>query len=70
MKRLAKMFDRFVEHVLREHEDRRRREGPAFVPADMVDQLLQLAGDPSLDVPIDRDGVKASILVENYICID
>ncbi|KAG2581656.1 trimethyltridecatetraene synthase-like [Panicum virgatum] len=62
MKRLAKMFDRFVEHVLREHEDRRRREGPAFVPADMVDQLLQLAGDPSLDVPIDRDGVKASIL--------
>ena len=65
MKRLGKMFDRFVEHVLREHEDRRRREGPAFVPTDMVDQLLELAGDPSLDVPIDRDGVKASILVEN-----
>ncbi|XP_039814885.1 trimethyltridecatetraene synthase-like isoform X2 [Panicum virgatum] len=62
MKRLGKMFDRFVEHVLREHEDRRRREGPAFVPTDMVDQLLELAGDPCLDVPIDRDGVKASIL--------
>ncbi|PAN33687.1 hypothetical protein PAHAL_6G038100 [Panicum hallii] len=62
MKRLGKMFDRFVEHVLREHEDRRRREGQAFVPNDMVDQLLQLADDPSLDVPIDRDGVKASIL--------
>ncbi|RLN05080.1 cytochrome P450 71A1-like [Panicum miliaceum] len=56
-KRLGRMFDRFVEH-----EDRRRREGQAFVPNDMVDQLLQLAGDPSLDVPIDRDGVKASIL--------
>jgi hypothetical protein len=63
MKRLAKMFDAFVEHVLREHEDRRRREGPAFVPRDMVDMLLQLADDSTLDVPIDRDGVKASILV-------
>ncbi|RCV29978.1 hypothetical protein SEVIR_6G055100v4 [Setaria viridis] len=62
MKRLAKMFDAFVEHVLREHDDRRRREGPAFVPKDMVDLLLQLADDPSLDVPIDRNGVKASIL--------
>ncbi|CAO2187029.1 unnamed protein product [Urochloa humidicola] len=64
MKRLAKKFDAFVEHVLREHDDRRRREGPAaFVPKDMVDMLLQLADDPGLDVPIDRDGVKASILL-------
>ncbi|CAL5010237.1 unnamed protein product [Urochloa decumbens] len=63
MKRLAKKFDAFVEHVLREHDDRRRREGPtAFVPRDMVDMLLQLSDDPSLEVPIDRDGVKASIL--------
>ncbi|CAO2189710.1 unnamed protein product [Urochloa humidicola] len=63
MKRLAKKFDAFVEHVLHEHDDRRRREGPtAFVPKDMVDILLQLPDDPNLDVPIDRDGVKASIL--------
>ncbi|CAO2205806.1 unnamed protein product [Urochloa humidicola] len=63
MKRLANKFDAFVEHVLREHDDRRRREGPAaFVPRDMVDLLLQLSDDPGLEVPIDRDGVKASIL--------
>jgi cytochrome P450 len=62
MKRLAKMFDRFIEHVLREHGDRRRREGDAFVPRDMVDLLLQLADDPGLDFPLDRDGVKASVL--------
>jgi len=63
MKRVAKMFDRFIEHVLREHGERRRREGDAFVPKDMVDLLLQLADDPGgLDVPLDRDGVKASVL--------
>ncbi|XP_062211346.1 trimethyltridecatetraene synthase-like [Phragmites australis] len=62
MKRLSKMFDRFLEHVLDEHNERRRREGEAFVAMDMVDLLLQLADDPTLEVPIERDGVKASIL--------
>ncbi|KAL6838559.1 hypothetical protein ACP4OV_031615 [Aristida adscensionis] len=62
MKKLAKMFDRFLEHVLEEHDERRRQEGDAFVANDMVDLLLQLADDPSLEVPIQRDGVKASIL--------
>jgi typhasterol/6-deoxotyphasterol 2alpha-hydroxylase len=42
MKRLAAKFDRFIEHVLREHAERRRREGGAFVSGDMVDLLLYL----------------------------
>ncbi|ONM17647.1 hypothetical protein ZEAMMB73_Zm00001d003741 [Zea mays] len=42
MKRLAAKFDRLIEHVLREHGERRRREGDAFVPGDMVDLLLYL----------------------------
>ncbi|KAI5009890.1 hypothetical protein ZWY2020_012027 [Hordeum vulgare] len=62
MKRLGKMFDRFIEHVLREHNERRLQEGKAFVPKDMVDLLLQLADDPTLEVPISGDGVKASVL--------
>lgn len=62
MKRLSKMFDRFIEHVLREHNERRLQEGKAFVPKDMVDLLLQLADDPTLEVPINGDGVKASVL--------
>lgn len=68
MKRLAGKFDRFIEHVLREHGERRRREGAAFVPEDMVDLLLQLADDGDggpgglLEVPLDRDGVKVSVL--------
>ena len=37
MKWLAKMFDQFVEHVLCEHEDRRRRESQAFVQAGRAD---------------------------------
>ncbi|KAL6609643.1 hypothetical protein ACP70R_039612 [Stipagrostis hirtigluma subsp. patula] len=62
MKKLAKMFDRFLEHVLEEHDDRRRQEGEEFVAKDMVDLLLKLADDPNLEVPIERDGVKAFIL--------
>ncbi|KAG0551081.1 hypothetical protein BDA96_01G393200 [Sorghum bicolor] len=63
MKRLSKMFDAFLEHVLREHSDRRRRQGEGrFVPRDMVDQLLQLADDASLEAPIERDGIKGFIL--------
>ncbi|CAN6319919.1 unnamed protein product [Urochloa humidicola] len=62
MKRLAKMFDRFLEHVVDEHEERRRREGEGFVAKDMVDMLLELADDPSLEVPIGRDGIKGFAL--------
>ncbi|TVU39566.1 hypothetical protein EJB05_12992 [Eragrostis curvula] len=62
MKRLGKMFDRFLEHVVEEHKERRSREGDKFVPTDIVDQLLELADDPSLEVPIDQDGVKGFAL--------
>ncbi|KAL6838248.1 hypothetical protein ACP4OV_031920 [Aristida adscensionis] len=62
MKKVSRKLDRFLEEVLDEHNESRRREGEAFVARDMVDQLLQLAGDPELKVPINRDGVKALIL--------
>ncbi|EER98975.1 cytochrome P450 71A1 [Sorghum bicolor] len=59
MKRVGRMFDRFMENVVEEHNERRLREGDEFVPQDMVDRLLQLADDPSLDVKLTRDSVKA-----------
>ncbi|KAJ1268723.1 hypothetical protein BS78_07G157000 [Paspalum vaginatum] len=59
MKRLGKMFDAFMEYVLDEHSVRRRREGEGFVARDMVDVLMQLADDPSLEVKLGRVGVKA-----------
>ncbi|CAL4939529.1 unnamed protein product [Urochloa decumbens] len=62
MKKLRRMFDLFLDHVVDEHDERRRREGAGLVPRDMVDLLLQLADDPNLEVPIERDGVKAFTL--------
>ncbi|XP_071711037.1 trimethyltridecatetraene synthase-like [Rutidosis leptorrhynchoides] len=59
MKTVSKKFDRFLEHVLKEHDERRTVEGENFVQRDMVDVLLQLADDPSLDVKLERHGVKA-----------
>ncbi|XP_025822033.1 flavonoid 3'-monooxygenase-like [Panicum hallii] len=59
MKKLGKMFDAFMEHVLDEHSERRQREGEGFVARDMVDVLMQLADDPTLEVKIGRVGVKA-----------
>ncbi|KAI6671726.1 hypothetical protein NL676_006611 [Syzygium grande] len=57
MKALSKKFDRFLEHVLDEHDERRR--GVAnYVAKDMVDVLLQFADDPDLEVKLERNGVK------------
>ncbi|KAL2336426.1 hypothetical protein Fmac_010872 [Flemingia macrophylla] len=58
MKALSKKFDRFMEHVLDEHIQRRNGV-PGYVPKDMVDVLLHLAEDPTLEVKLERHGVKA-----------
>ncbi|GJN33880.1 hypothetical protein PR202_gb22508 [Eleusine coracana subsp. coracana] len=55
MKRMGKMSDRFLEPVLEEHDERRRLAGDTFVPKDMLDVLLQLADDPTLEVPLSRN---------------
>ncbi|CAL5081656.1 unnamed protein product [Urochloa decumbens] len=59
MKKLSKMFDGFLEHVVEEHNQRRLSEGKSFVAKDMVDVLLQIADDPTLEVELDRESVKA-----------
>nr|AOK93460.1 flavanone 3'-hydroxylase 1 [Morus alba var. atropurpurea] len=60
MKALSKKWDRFLEHVLDEHNERRKGVKD-YVPQaqDMVDVLLQLADDPTLEVKLERHGVKA-----------
>ncbi|KAL4195778.1 hypothetical protein AMTRI_Chr04g180050 [Amborella trichopoda] len=57
MKAVSKKFDRFLEHVLDEHQNARKVEG--FVAKDMVDVLLQVAEDPNLEVKLTRNNVKA-----------
>lgn len=58
MKVLSKKFDRFLEHVLDEH-NARRKGVENYVAKDMVDVLLQFADDPTLEVKLERHGVKA-----------
>ncbi|KAK8664423.1 hypothetical protein V6N13_084215 [Hibiscus sabdariffa] len=58
MKALAKKFDMFLEHVLDEHNERRKGVRD-YVAKDMVDVLLQLSEDPTLDVKLERLSVKA-----------
>ncbi|KAI3455630.1 hypothetical protein Pfo_012293 [Paulownia fortunei] len=58
MKILSKKFDRFLEHVLDEHDERRKKT-ENYVSRDMVDVLLELAEDPTLEVKLERHGVKA-----------
>ncbi|MCH93807.1 flavonoid 3'-monooxygenase-like, partial [Trifolium medium] len=57
MKALGKKFDRFMEHVLEEHIEKRKN-AKDYVAKDMVDVLLQLAEDPNLEVKLERPGVK------------
>ncbi|XP_015939282.1 trimethyltridecatetraene synthase [Arachis duranensis] len=58
MKAVAKKFDRFMEHVLDEHIERRIAVKD-YVAKDMVDVLLELGEDPNLEVKIERHGIKA-----------
>lgn len=58
MKILSKKFDRFLEHVLDEH-NAKRKAAQSYVSKDMVDVLLELADDPNLEVKLERHGVKA-----------
>ncbi|WVZ65099.1 hypothetical protein U9M48_014520 [Paspalum notatum var. saurae] len=59
MKKMSATFDSFLEHVLDVHNERRRLEGDRFVAKDMVDVLRPLADDTDLEVPLNRDSVKA-----------
>lgn len=62
MKKLSKKFDKFLEHVLSEHDERRQQQQSAnksFIANDMVDVLLEFADNPDLDVKLERHGVKA-----------
>ncbi|KAI4329076.1 hypothetical protein L6164_021378 [Bauhinia variegata] len=58
MKAWPKKFDRFLEHVLDEHVERRKGVKDC-VANDMVDVLLEVAEDPSLEVKLERHNVKA-----------
>lgn len=70
MKRLSKVHDRFLEQILHEHEERRRREAAVAgtgesAARDLVDVLLQLAEEkdgPESEARLTRDGVKAFVL--------
>lgn len=58
MKVVSKKFERFLEHILNEHNDRRRGI-KNYVARDMVDLLLQAADDPSHEVKLQKHNVKA-----------
>ncbi|KAJ1437540.1 flavonoid 3-hydroxylase [Sesbania bispinosa] len=57
MKALSKKFDRFMEHVLEEHIERRKGVKD-YVAKVIVDVLLQLAEDPALEVKLERNDGK------------
>ncbi|KAH9667694.1 Flavonoid 3-monooxygenase [Citrus sinensis] len=55
MKAARKKIDKFYEHVLDEHERHGKRKFKERGTNDMVDVLLQLADDPTLEVKLERD---------------
>ncbi|XP_037439533.1 trimethyltridecatetraene synthase-like [Triticum dicoccoides] len=76
MKRLGKVYDRFLERILDEHDEERRKvamatgagHGESAAARDLVDVLLQLAeeegetvGTSSTEARLTRDGVKAFV---------
>ncbi|KAL0360001.1 UNVERIFIED_CONTAM: Trimethyltridecatetraene synthase [Sesamum radiatum] len=64
MKALSKKLDKFYDYVLDDHLTRKAAQKD-FIPEDVLDALLQLAEDPSLEVKLTRDHVKA--LAQNLL---
>lgn len=66
--KVAKEFDEFLKGVVEEHISRRLKEGNSgtierYRVKDFVDVLLQVQMDNTAGFPIDRDSIKALILV-------
>ncbi|KAH9667502.1 Flavonoid 3-monooxygenase [Citrus sinensis] len=60
MKDVSKKLDKFYEGILDEHHER-RKSVKGYGVHDMVDVLMQLADDPSLEVKLEREHIKALI---------
>lgn len=66
--KLAREFDKFLEGIVKEHMDQRNKEGNDVSSErkrvkDFVDVLLQVQMDSTVGFPIDKDSIKALILV-------
>ena len=74
--KIAQVFDEFLERVVREHEDRlvERRKNKDSDSCeqvkDIVDVLLDIQENQTLQFPIDRDCIKALILVSNFFYLE
>ncbi|KAK9101546.1 hypothetical protein Scep_024976 [Stephania cephalantha] len=64
MRVVSEKFDRLLEHVIDEHKERRllMSSSDYWAPKDMVDLLLEVAEDPSLEVKFTRSNIKAQAL--------
>ncbi|KAL9235601.1 hypothetical protein vseg_010346 [Gypsophila vaccaria] len=59
--RVAKEYDQFLEEVLKEHQEHRKRLNHDKIK-DLVDVLLDVQEDETTGFPVERDSIKAIIL--------
>ncbi|XP_047326309.1 trimethyltridecatetraene synthase-like [Impatiens glandulifera] len=62
MKECTKEIDKFLDYIIDEHIASRSNEKDNCVANDMVDVLLEVANDPTLEVKLERNCIKAVIL--------
>lgn len=64
--RVAKRLDKFLEHVVGEHREMRKKVGDDSAEMDFVDILLEFQRESESSSPVEDDVIKALILVRNY----
>lgn len=66
LKELHPLYDKLVERIIREHEEERRKKKDKDEVKDLLDILLNVSEDDSMELKVSRENIKAFILVINY----
>ncbi|KAL7590316.1 hypothetical protein Lser_V15G38575 [Lactuca serriola] len=62
LKELHPLYDKLVERIIREHEEERRKKKDKDEVKDLLDILLNVSEDDSMELKVSRENIKAFIL--------
>lgn len=67
VKKLHKRYDKFIERIISEHEDEKKHKKKNEEVKDLLDILLKISEDETMEIKLTKDNIKAFILVTFHL---